>query len=113
MDLRSIEKSSVIPDLHMHSIFSDGNYTPEQLAEMASENGVNLVSLTDHDEIAGNERMRKACEQKGIAFVSGVEISTGYANKEIHIVGLNIDTSCPELIKALQETKVNRIERAE
>ncbi len=57
--------------------------------------------------------MRKACEQKGIAFVSGVEISTGYANKEIHIVGLNIDTSCPELIKALQETKVNRIERAE
>ena len=41
---------------------------------MASENGVNLVSLTDHDEIAGNERMRKACEQKGIAFVSGVEI---------------------------------------
>ncbi|MFG6370192.1 MAG: PHP domain-containing protein, partial [Turicimonas muris] len=113
MDLRSIEKSSVIPDLHMHSIFSDGNYTPEQLAEMASKNGVNLVSLTDHDEIAGNERMRKACEQKDIAFVSGVEISTGYANKEIHIVGLNIDTSCPELIKALQETKVNRIERAE
>lgn len=112
MDLRSIEKSTVVPDLHMHSVFSDGNYTPEQLADMASENGVNLVSLTDHDEIAGNERMQKACEQKNIAFVPGVEISTNYANKEIHIVGLNIKTSCPELINALQETKANRIERA-
>ena len=80
MDLRSIEKSTVVPDLHMHSVFSDGNYTPEQLADMASENGVNLVSLTDHDEIAGNERMQKACEQKNIAFVPGVEISTNYAN---------------------------------
>lgn len=112
MDLRSIEKSTVVPDLHMHSVFSDGNYTPEQLADMASENGVNLVSLTDHDEIAGNERMQKACEQKNIAFVPGVEISTNYANKEIHIVGLNIRTSCPELINALQETKAKRIERA-
>lgn len=112
MDLRSIEKSTVVPDLHMHSVFSDGNYTPEQLADMASENGANLVSLTDHDEIAGNERMQKACEQKNIAFVPGVEISTNYANKEIHIVGLNIRTSCPELINALQETKAKRIERA-
>lgn len=97
----------------MHSIFSDGNYTPEELAEMASQNGVNLVSLTDHDEVEGNERMAKACRSLGIAFVPGVEISTNFANKEIHVVGLNIDTSNQDLIKALKTTKENRIIRAE
>ena len=108
-----INTSSVVPDLHMHSVFSDGNYTPEELAEMAAKNGVNFVSLTDHDEIEGNERMKKACEAKNIAFVPGVEISSNYAGKEIHVVGLNIDTSNKELIQALKTTKENRGKRAE
>lgn len=101
------------PDLHMHSIFSDGNYTPEELVQKAKNNGVNLLALTDHDEVEGNKRMSIAAENAGLLFVPGVEISTKFANKEIHVVGLDIDINNEALLKALAETKQNRVKRAE
>ncbi len=105
-------RREIVPDLHMHSIFSDGRHTPEELVDMAVGNGVNLVSLTDHDEIAGNKRMRAAAEKAGIDFVTGIEISARWGGKEIHVVGLDFDENYEPLSKFVEQVQKNRAERA-
>lgn len=65
-------------DLHMHSTFSDGVEEPEELVIRAKNNGVELISLTDHDETGGLERMKAAAAQHGLQFANGVEISADY-----------------------------------
>ncbi|MCD8338982.1 MAG: PHP domain-containing protein [Burkholderiales bacterium] len=107
-----MSQSKVVPDLHMHSIFSDGRFTPEELVGMAVKNGVNLVSLTDHDEVAGNKRMKAAAEKAGIDCVTGIEISSGWASKEIHVVGLDFDEDYPPLLEFVKTVQHNRAERA-
>ena len=56
-------------DLHCHSIVSDGTLTPEALAQRAKSNGVDLWSLTDHDEIGGQDRAIKAAQAVGLAYL--------------------------------------------
>jgi 3',5'-nucleoside bisphosphate phosphatase len=62
-------------DLHIHSTFSDGSLTPEELAKMAGEKGLSAVALTDHDCTDGLPRFLAACRQEGVVGVTGVEIS--------------------------------------
>lgn len=95
----------------MHSIFSDGVLTPEELAKKAYDNGVELISLTDHDETAGLERMKDAACELGMDFVTGCEVSTDFAHAAIHIVGLNFDPkneALQKLLKAIREKRFNR-----
>ena len=95
----------------MHSIFSDGVLTPEELAKKAYDNGVELISLTDHDETAGLERMKDAACELGMDFVTGCEVSTDFAHEAIHIVGLNFDPkneALQKLLKAIREKRFNR-----
>ena len=60
-------------DLHTHSIYSDGYYTPDELCRRAKENGVELLSVTDHDTLNGEEEKRAAAEKYGLRYVSGWE----------------------------------------
>ena len=99
-------------DLHCHSIVSDGTLTPEHLAERAFANGVHLWALTDHDELSGQERARKAAEALGIQYVSGVEISVSWMGQTIHIVGLGIDADHIGILEGLQRTREGRGNRA-
>ena len=62
-------------DLHCHSVVSDGTLTPEALASRAKNNGVQIWSLTDHDELGGQSRARKAAADLGLQYISGVWIS--------------------------------------
>ena len=78
-------------DLHCHSVMSDGTLTPEALAERAAANGVTLWSLTDHDEIGGQDRALIAAHAHGMKYLTGTEISVTFANKTVHIVGLGFD----------------------
>ncbi len=96
----------------MHSVFSDGDHTPEELVGMAAANGVNLIALTDHDDIEGLGRMRAAAHKAGIFFVTGVEISTHWAGCGIHIVGLAVDENNRELNDFLNGVQKEREERA-
>ena len=75
-------------DLHCHSIISDGTLAPEVLAERAFANGVQIWALTDHDELSGQDRARKAAQVLGIQYITGVEISVSWMGQTIHIVGL-------------------------
>lgn len=77
-------------DLHTHSVFSDGTYTPAQLIAEAEEIGLTAVALTDHNTIAGLPDFMAAGEGSSVKAVPGCEFSTDYNGVELHILGLYI-----------------------
>lgn len=100
-------------DLHMHSTASDGNLTPEALVRFcARECGVRTMALTDHDTVAGIEAARRTAEKEGVTFVPGIEVSTLYAGKNIHIVGLGINYHDEELLTVTTHMCSERDRRA-
>ena len=99
-------------DLHCHSVVSDGTLTPEELAPRAAANGVELWSLTDHDEIGGQHRAIAAAHAAGMAYLTGAEISVTFAGVTVHIVGLGFDPDDAALREGLAETRDGRIPRA-
>lgn len=99
-------------DLHCHSTASDGLLPPAEVARRAAANGVEMLALTDHDDIAGLPAAREAAEACGIAFVSGVEISIEWEGTQIHVVGLNFDPAGEALNAGLAAIRSGRIDRA-
>jgi len=100
-------------DLHCHSVVSDGTLTPEVLAARAHTNGVELWSLTDHDEIGGQHRAAKAALQLGMKYITGTEISVSFAGQTVHIVGLGFNPDDSDMIAGLHRTRGGRNERAQ
>lgn len=100
-------------DLHCHSSVSDGVLTPTDLVHRAAEKGVDVLALTDHDDIGGLVEAAQAAEEIGIGFVNGVEISVTWSGVTLHVVGLNVDASHPGLQAGLAEIQRGRRERAE
>lgn len=103
---------SLNADLHCHSLISDGVLTPSALARRAAEGGVQLWSLTDHDELSGLADAQRACRELDLPFVAGVEISATWAKRTVHIVGLNIDPGHEPLKKGLAAIRAGRVDRA-
>ncbi len=99
-------------DLHCHTIISDGLLTPAQLVARAFERGVEVLALTDHDDIAGLAEARRIADAKNITFINGVEISVTWRNRTIHIVGLGIDPAYPPLVQGLASIRNGRVARA-
>jgi len=100
-------------DLHCHSTVSDGTLSPEQLAQRAKDHGVALWSLTDHDEVAGQQRAAAAARAVGLDYLAGVEVSVSFAGQSIHIVGLGIDPDDATLRDGLADTRRGRSRRAQ
>ena len=100
-------------DLHCHSVVSDGTLTPEALAARARANGVDLWSLTDHDEVGGQQRAAAAARLQGLAHLTGAEISVTFAHTTVHIVGLGFDADNEPLVQGLVRTRGGRGERAQ
>jgi predicted metal-dependent phosphoesterase TrpH len=100
-------------DLHCHSVVSDGTLTPEALAARAHANGVELWSLTDHDEVGGQQRAAAAAKALGMKYLSGTEISITFAGKTVHIVGLGFDAQDPRIQQGLLLTRGGRGQRAQ
>lgn len=100
-------------DLHCHSTVSDGTLSPEQLAQRAKANGVELWALTDHDEIGGQQRARAAALALGMPYLTGTEISVTFAGITVHIVGLGFDPDDAALKSGLAATRGGRRERAQ
>ncbi len=82
-----------IIDLHVHSTYSDGTYTPEQLIQEALAQNLSAIALTDHDTIAGiaDAQTAAAPYQHQLELIPGTELSVAYENRDIHIIGLFID----------------------
>lgn len=79
-----------ICDLHTHSVFSDGKYTPQQLIDEAVEKNISAIALTDHNTIDGVYELLESARGKDIMAIPAVELSTVHNGKELHIVGLFI-----------------------
>ena len=99
-------------DLHCHSVVSDGTLTPEVLAGRAKANGVELWSLTDQDEIGGQNRAAAAAKAQGMRYLTGTEISVTFAGETVHIVGLGFDPDDAHMVQGLRNTRGGRTERA-
>ena len=104
--------STLNADLHCHSVVSDGTLSPEELAARAAANGVELWSLTDHDEIGGQHRALAAAHAHGMKYLTGTEISVTFAGQTVHIVGLGFDADDAALRQGLQATRGGRGARA-
>lgn len=98
-------------DLHVHSNKSDGTFTPSELVTMAIEKNLTAMALTDHDTTDGLEELANAAAGKPLAIVPGIELSTEYEGKDIHIVGLFIDPTQSDFrahLKAFVESRDDR-----
>lgn len=100
-------------DLHSHSTCSDGLLSPVELVERAAQRGVDVLALTDHDEIKGLADARTAAAQWGLRLIDGVEISVLWEEVTLHIVGLNIDTGHAPLVDGLAAIRIGREQRAQ
>lgn len=100
-------------DLHCHSTCSDGTLDPASLAALAAQGGVDLWALTDHDDISGQAAAQDAACERGMAYLTGVEISASYANHTIHIVGLGFDAESAPLQQGLAAMRHSRAPRAQ
>ncbi len=98
-------------DLHVHSKYSDGTLTPQELVDLAIYKGLKAIALTDHDTTAGLEEMITYAKDKDIEIVPGIELSTEYFGRDIHILGLYINPyhwKFQEHLKTFQDSRVMR-----
>ena len=100
-------------DLHCHSTASDGILTPTEVVLRAHEKGVNVLALTDHDTVAGVAEAIQQAESLGMRLINGVEISTLWENRSIHIVALGFDISHEKMTALLAEQAKLREIRAQ
>lgn len=99
-------------DLHLHSTFSDGLLTVEQLVKKARWKGIKLLALTDHDTMAGTKIFKELCGQAGMTGVAGAEISTDYHGLDLHLLAYNPRHHLKPLLEHLEVQQRKRRERA-
>lgn len=78
-------------DLHMHSTYSDGTNSVEEIFQIAQQSGLHTISITDHDSVSSYEEALMYSEIYGISYLPGIELSTDFDGKEIHILGYGIN----------------------
>lgn len=100
-------------NMHNHSTFSDGVYTPEQLAKMAKDLGYGAFVLTDHDTVQGTYFMQKAARQQGLLTMLGCEFTTEEYGEGIHLLGFDFDPDEPEIRKVLHRGATKERRRTE
>jgi len=98
-------------DLHTHTTASDGRCTPGELVARASAAGVTVLSVTDHDTVAGSDAAAAACRTAGIEFVAGIEITAVRESADVHVLGYFVDVASPALQTFLAEQRRRRIDR--
>lgn len=93
----------MLADLHTHSIYSDGLYSPDEICRRAKERGLSLISITDHDTLAGLSVKREAAKRHGLSYLSGWEISAYEGEQKIHILGYGCEEN--EAYRSFMETR--------
>lgn len=104
---------NALVDLHMHSTFSDGRYTPTMLVEEAAAKGLAVIALTDHDSWNGVNEAKAAAAALGVRVLTGVELGSQYENDSVHILGYHVDMGCDALHAKMDELRHGRERRLE
>ncbi|ELC9519914.1 PHP domain-containing protein [Vibrio alginolyticus] len=102
-------------DLHSHTTASDGRLEPKDLVERALSFDIEVLAITDHDTVDGLALAKQYVQDNNlpIKIINGIEVSTVWQNKDIHIVGLNIDPENEQLSALIEQQKQHRITRSE
>tara|TARA_Y100000748_G_scaffold304044_1_gene311471 strand:+ start:3008 stop:3400 length:393 start_codon:yes stop_codon:yes gene_type:complete len=96
----------ILLDLHLHTTKSDGNLTPSQLIKLVDKTDLKVISITDHDNINGLiEAEKEVNARKNLTLINGIELSTKYNDKEIHLLGYFIDIKSKKLKNKIKEIK--------
>ena len=100
-------------DLHCHSSASDGLLSAAELVRRAAANGVEMLALTDHDDLSGLVSARSVADEVGMRFVNGVEISIEWGGLQVHLLGLAFAADDAALNAGLQSIRAGRVARAQ
>jgi 3',5'-nucleoside bisphosphate phosphatase len=100
-------------DLHIHTNHSDGYYSPGQIVNLAKNAGLDIISITDHDNLNGIPEALEAAKEIGMEIIPGVEISSDMGDREVHILAYFVEMDNPELERYLSFFREERIKRAE
>ena len=98
-------------DLHVHSTFSDGSLTPEELVEKAAAVRLTAMALTDHDGMIGIDRFLESCRRHGLRGIPGVEISVDHDGGTLHMLGYFMDHQHAGIREGLARLRQGREER--
>jgi len=98
-------------DLHLHTQFSDGTFTPEELVLRAQNAGLACIALTDHDTVEGCARAAAACAAVKMDFISGAELTAEHKDTEVHVLGYFLDTKNKVLLNRIAEFQAVRQNR--
>lgn len=99
-------------DLHTHTHFSDGSYSPSALVQLAHQKGLDILAITDHDTTEGLDEAREAAQDLPLELIPGIELSTEFQGRETHILGYFInlaDGQFQERLERLRSTRLDRI----
>ncbi len=98
-------------DLHVHTVFSDGTCTPEELLQEARKAGLSAISIVDHDSVEGIKPAFAAAPSASIEVLAGIELTTELENTEIHMLGYLFDYTDAGLLRRLEQLRQTRVER--
>lgn len=98
-------------DLHLHTTASDGRLTPAALVTEAAAAGITILSVTDHDTVAGLADVRRAADAAGLELVDGIEITAVHDGRDVHMLGYFIDPENAALNEFLVEQRRRRVDR--
>jgi 3',5'-nucleoside bisphosphate phosphatase len=99
-------------DLHLHTTYSDGIFSPEELLEMACKHDYDVISITDHDTLDGYREAKRILEKFPVKIIPGIEISSIYQHRDVHLLAYDIDVEHEELDKLLTDIQKSRLIRA-
>ncbi len=98
-------------DLHIHTNFSDGSMSPQDVLQAAYDNGIDCIAISDHDTIMGIPVAVQHAKKYGIEVIPGIELSTEINGKDVHILGYLFDYNNTSLIEKLNQMQNVRIDR--
>ena len=102
-------------DLHIHTYFSDGVFSPEKIVDTALDVGLEAIAITDHDNILAYDVAQKHIKENGledkIEVIRGIEVNTLYKNNEVHILGYFMDTKNKDFLELIKNQQQARIKQ--
>jgi 3',5'-nucleoside bisphosphate phosphatase len=98
-------------DLHLHTTASDGKLRPSALVALAARANLRIISVTDHDTVAGLAEAREAASAHGLRLVNGIEVTAVEQGRDVHVLGYFLDPDNQQLAQFLQTQRADRIER--
>ena len=98
-------------DLHTHTNFSDGSFSPAALVELAHKKGLNILAITDHDTTDGLAEAMEAAQALPLELIPGIELSTEFQGRETHMLGYFIDPADQQFQARLERLRATRLDR--